>query len=110
MTKDRQESMRVGRKIGAILGGLVFLVGGLVPGFYFGSYATLLMLSHLAGGPVEPGIIVRSLLVIGSVVGIFCTGAVSIVTGAVLGTVLGYVADLFRMPAKEGEKAEVTVK
>jgi len=102
MTKERQDSMRVGRKIGAMLGGLVFLVGGIVPGFYFGSYATVLMLSRLAGGPVEPSIIVRMLIVAGTVVGIACIGAVTIVSGAVIGTALGYVAALAGSPEGRG--------
>jgi hypothetical protein len=110
MTKERKEALRIGRKIGAVLGGAVFLIGGIVPGFYFGSFGTLLLLTKLAGGPVEPGILVRMLIVAGTVVGIFSIGAVSIVTGSVLGTALGYVADLFRLPAKEGEEAKVPVK
>ena len=110
MTKERQESMRVGRKIGAMLGGLVFLAGGIVPGFYFGSYATVLMLSRLAGGPVEPSIIVRMLIVAGTVVGIACIGAVTIVSGAVIGTALGYVADLAKLPSRGAQKAEAPIK
>ncbi|UCG78487.1 MAG: hypothetical protein JSV21_01230 [Nitrospirota bacterium] len=109
MTDERKKVLNVGRKIGALLGAIVFAVFGIVPGFYFGSYGTLVLLSHLAGGTVEPGIIVRMILVVGTLVGIFCIGAVSIVVGSVLGTAMAYVTDLFRMPAKAVEK-EATVK
>jgi len=105
MKTERTESMRVGRKIGAILGGLAFLAVGIVPGFYFGSFGTLMLLSKLTGGPMEPGILVRMMVVVGTVVGIFCIGAVSVVTGSIIGTALGYVADLFRLPAKAENKA-----
>lgn len=94
MTHERKRTMNVGRKIGAALGTLVFLVFGLVPGFYFGSYGTIMLLSHLAGGPVEPTTIVRMITVVGIVVGIFCIGATSIVLGSVFGTALGYVVDV----------------
>jgi len=108
MKTERTESMRVGRKIGAILGGLAFLAVGIVPGFYFGSFGTLMLLSKLTGGPMEPGILVRMMVVVGTIVGIFCIGAVSVVTGSIIGTALGYVADLFRLPAKAENKAAAT--
>lgn len=109
MTEERKKTLNVGRKIGAAMGAIVFAVFGIVPGFYFGSAGTLILLSHLAGGSVEPGIIVRMLLVVGSMLGVFCVGAVSIVVGAVIGTALAYLTDLVRMPAKTVEKA-VTVQ
>ena len=38
----KNESVKTGMKIGAAVGGLVFLVFGIMPGFYFGSYGTLI--------------------------------------------------------------------
>ena len=107
MTETRKNRMKVGMKIGAALGSLVFLVFGIVPGFYFGSYGTLVLLSHLAGGPVEPTTIVRMITVVGIVIGIFCIGAVSIVLGSVFGTALGYVVDAVSSLGKVKETAEV---
>jgi hypothetical protein len=40
----KNESVKTGMKIGATAGGLVFLVFGIMPGFYFGSYGTLILL------------------------------------------------------------------
>lgn len=94
MKEERKKTMKAGTKIGAALGALVFLVFGIVPGFYFGSYSVVVLLSHLAGGPVEPTTIVRMLTVVGIMLGIFCAGAVSIVLGSVFGTALGYVVDV----------------
>ncbi|GBD99950.1 hypothetical protein BMS3Abin07_01997 [bacterium BMS3Abin07] len=111
MTEERMKTLRTGRKIGALSGGIVFVVFGIVPGFYFGSAATVILLSQLAGGPLEPGIMVRMLLVVGTMLGLFCVAAVSIVAGSVVGTALAYVADIIRLPAKEGGKeASVPVK
>lgn len=110
MTEERMRTLKVGRKIGALLGGIVFVVFGIVPGFYFGSAATVILLSHLAGGPVEPGVLVRMLIVVGTVLGLFCTASVSIVGGSALGTGLAYVADLIKMPAREPEKATAESK
>src|SRR5512139_4214863 len=106
MTAGRTNTMKVGTKIGAAIGGLVFLVFGIVPGFYFGSYGTLLVLSHLAGKAVEPTTIVRMLTVVGIMLGIFCIGAVSIVLGSVFVTAMGYVVDVISNigTAKETEE------
>lgn len=108
MTEERKNTLNIGRKIGALVGGIIFAVFGIVPGFYFGSYGTLVLLSHLMGGPVEAGIIVRMLTVVGIIMGLFCTAAVSIIIGAVTGTALAYAADVVRMPIRAAEKAAVT--
>jgi hypothetical protein len=107
MTAGRTNTMKVGTKIGAGIGVLAFLVFGIVPGFYFGSYGTLVLLSHLAGGPVEPTTIVRMLTVIGIMLGIFCVGAVSIVLGSVFGTAMGYVVDVIGSLGRAKETEEV---
>ncbi len=82
-------TVKSGMKIGATRGGLVFLVFGIMPGFYFGSYGTLILLQKLMGGAVEPTLFVRAAIVIGIVIGISCAAAVSIVVGGLLGTVAG---------------------
>ncbi len=87
----KNETVKAGMKIGASIGGLVFVVLGIVPGFYFGSYGTLILLQNLMGGPVEPTLIVRAAVVMGIAVGIACAAAVSIVVGGLLGTAMGYV-------------------
>jgi hypothetical protein len=50
MNEERKRTMKIGTKIGAALGVIGFLVFGIVPGFYFGSYGVVVLLSHLAGG------------------------------------------------------------
>lgn len=107
MTEGRRNTMKVGTKIGAGIGVLAFLVFGIVPGFYFGSYGTLILLSHLAGGAVEPTTIVRMLTVVGIMLGIFCVGAVNIVLGSVFGTAMGYVVDVISGLGKTKKTAEV---
>jgi hypothetical protein len=107
MTAGRTNTMKVGTKIGAGIGVLAFLVFGIIPGFYFGSYGTLVLLSHLTGGPVGPTTIVRMLTVVGIMLGIFCVGAVSIVLGSVFGTAMGYAVDVVAGLGKVKETAEV---
>jgi len=48
--------------------------------------------------------------VVGIMMGLFCTGAVSIVLGSVLGTTLGYVVDVVSNFGKAKETAEVKVR
>ena len=104
MTEDRKRTMKVGTKIGAALGAIVFLVFGVIPGFYFGSYGTLVLLNHLAGGHIEATTIVRMITVVGILVGLFCIGAVSIVLGSVFGTSLAYVVDVIGSLGRETEE------
>jgi hypothetical protein len=102
----KNETVKAGMKIGATVGGLVFLVFGIMPGFYFGSYGTLILLQKLMGGSVEPTLFVRAAIVMGSVVGIACAATVSIVVGGLLGTALGYlVSPAARKEKQAAEKA-----
>jgi hypothetical protein len=87
----KNETVKSGMKIGATAGGLVFLAFGIMPGFYFGSYGTLILLQKLMGGTVEPTLIARAAIVMGIVVGIACAAAVSLVVGGLLGTAMGYI-------------------
>ena len=103
----KNETVKAGMKIGAVVGGLAFVVGGIVPGFYFGSYGTLILLQKLMGGTVEPTLFVRAAVVIGIVVGIACAAAVSIVIGGLLGTVLGSIVSA---PAALREKRAAAEK
>ncbi len=109
MTEERRRTMKVGTKIGAALGAIVFLVFGIIPGFYFGSYGTLVLLSRLAGGPVEATTLVRMITVVGILVGLFCIAAVSIVLGSVFGTALGWLVDAVGSLGRVKEEAEAKV-
>jgi len=85
----KNETVKAGMKIGATVGGLVFLVFGLMPGFYFVSFGALVLVQKLMGGTVEPTLIVRAAVVMGIVVGLACAAAASIVIGGLLGTSAG---------------------
>ena len=90
----KNETVKTGMKIGATVGGLVFLVFGIMPGFYFGSYGTLILLQKVMGGSVEPTLFVRAAIVMGIMVGIACVATVSLVVGGLLGTATGYLVSL----------------
>ncbi len=104
--KARKEMVRMGTKIGAVLGGIAFLAFGIVPGFYFGSYGILVLMNHLFGGPVQATVLVRLAVAAGVVVGITCIGSVSIVVGAIFGTAVGYVTEALTSMAGEKAPAE----
>ena len=97
-----------GMKVGAVLGGVIFLIFGIVPGFHYGGYGMLMLLSKIAGGPVEATLAVRMLLVLGVLMGITCVGALSIVLGSVFGTAAGVVVHAVSgVHAADEEKAAV---
>lgn len=104
--KARKEMVRMGTKVGAALGVVAFLAFGVVPGFYFGSYGTLVLLNHLFGGPLEATVLVRAATAIGIVLGISCVASVTIVVGAVFGTMIGILSEAVAGAAREKAPAE----
>ena len=103
----KNETVKTGMKIGAVVGGILFLVFGVMAGFYFGSYGTLFILQKLMGGAVEPTLFVRAAIVVGIGVGIAASATVSIVTGGLVGTLLGALVSAPKMMA---EKKAASVK
>jgi hypothetical protein len=89
-TKMKSANDKAGMKIGALVGGLVFAVFGIVPGFYFGSYGTLILL-HKLMGTVEPTLFVRAAVICGSLIGIASAAVVSLVLGGIAGMALGFI-------------------
>ena len=98
----KSETIKAGMKIGTTIGGLVFAVAGIVPGFSFGGFGTLILLQKIMG-TVEPTLFVRAAIVMGIGVGIACAATVSIVVVGLLGTLMGYVVSA---PATLREKKE----
>lgn len=106
-----RQTLKVGRNIGAALGAIAFLAVGLVPGFYFGSYGTIVLLSHLLGESLQGTVLVRAAVVVGTIMGIFCMASVSIVIGALFGTAMGWVTEAFSTaPEAEKSAAKATTK
>jgi hypothetical protein len=94
MKERKMEVMRIGMKIGAVLGGIAFLVFGIVPGFHYGGYGTLMLLNKIVGGPLEFTLGVRMITILGILLGILCLGFMSIVLGSVFGTLSGYIVNV----------------
>jgi hypothetical protein len=111
--KARKEMVRMGTKVGGALGAVAFLVFGIVPGFYFGSYGILVLMSKLFGGPLEATVLVRLATAAGILVGIVCVASVTIVVGAIFGTAAGYLLEALSSSAREkapSETAEVKAR
>jgi hypothetical protein len=101
----KNETVKTGMKIGATVGGLVFAVFGIMPGFYFGSFGTLILLQKLMGGVVEPTLVVRATVVMGIMVGIAAAATVCLVVGGLIGTAMGYVVSAPSAMRQASDKA-----
>jgi hypothetical protein len=111
--RARKDMVLMGTKVGAAIGVLAYLIFGIMPGFFFGSYGSLLVMSHLMGGvPVEPSMLVRVAVAVGVLMGEVCLASVSIVIGAISGTAIGYLVESVSAPAgvKEAEEAVAKTK
>jgi len=102
-------ALTIGRNIGAAIGAIAFLVVGLVPAFYFGSYGTIVVMSHFLGEALQGTVLVRAAVVVGTIMGIFCMASVSIVVGALFGTTVGWITEMLSAPAKETEAAKAAI-
>ncbi|HCC68916.1 MAG TPA: hypothetical protein DEP99_03415 [Nitrospiraceae bacterium] len=92
--KARKDIIAMGTKIGAAFGGLAFLFFGIIPGFYYGRYGTLVLLNNLFDGPVEPTVLVRIVVAAGIIIGIASVASLSLVVGAIIGTIIGYITEM----------------
>ena len=100
----KNANVKTGMKIGTLVGGLVFAVFGIVSGFYFGSFGTLILL-HKVMGTVEPTLFVRAAVVCGIVIGIASAAVVSLVIGGLAGMALGYVVSAPTAMRQDASKA-----
>lgn len=83
-------TVKTGTYLGATIGTIMFFLIGLMPGIYFGGYGTLSILHKLSGGPVDPSLMARVLVVCGMLIGVFSMATVSLVIGSLLGALFGY--------------------
>ncbi len=106
MNTNQIHTVKTAMKVGALIGGVVFLVFGIVPAFHYGGMGTVILLSKLAGGPLEFTLAVRMIVVLGILLGMLCLASVSIVLGAVAGTVSGYLVNAVSLVASHRAEAE----
>lgn len=104
--KARKDIVRMGTKVGAALGGIAFLIFGIIPGFYLGSYGTLVLINHLFGGALQATALLRVAIAAGTILGITCVAFASIVVGAIFGTAVGYASEAVTSLAKAKAPAE----
>lgn len=91
-TARTRQAVNAGRKRGAVLGVLVFLAMGLVPGFSLGCHAVLVLFAHMTGHPLAPGLLSGGLVAAGGMVGAITAASISIMAGWYGGGVLASVA------------------
>lgn len=107
MKTRKMSVIKAGMKVGAVLGGAAFLLFGIVPGFHYGGFATVMLLSKMAGGPLEFTLGVHIIVILGVLIGILSLGFMSIVLGSILGTVSGFFVDLLSPAAAPDTKGTI---
>ncbi len=82
--------IKKGRNIGSLAGGILYILFGLIPALYLSSRVTLILIPQFIGVPIQSEILVRILAITGTVLGLFLTGTLFIVLGAVTGTLISH--------------------
>jgi hypothetical protein len=77
----------VGTVIGAMAGVVLFAIFGLLPAFRFGSFLALFLVYKVTGKSVEPTPVARALIIAGALLSIACGAAISLIGGALLGSI-----------------------
>jgi hypothetical protein len=76
--------------IGALAGGVCFVVFGLMRAFYSGGLSAVIILNTLKGRPIKPSPFVRIMVAAGIIAGIILGIVVSMLLGGVVGGVIEY--------------------
>lgn len=76
--------------IGAIAGGICFVVFGLMRVVYAGGFSIVIILSKLKGRPTEQSPLVRIMVAAGIIISIILGITVAMVLGGVVGGVIEY--------------------
>ena len=76
--------------IGALAGGICFVVFGLRRAVYAGGLSIVVILNKLRGKPIGQSLLVRIIIAAGIILGVFSGMAVAMVLGSVVGGVIGY--------------------
>lgn len=80
--------------IGAGVGLALFLAVALLPAILYGGYAGLLLAGGIVGTPVEPGFVVKALVIFGMVLGVVAVGSLFAVVGAAAGAGIGVITSI----------------
>ncbi len=75
---------------GTAVGFVSFLLIGLVPALYFGGFAGLVLAGGIFGAPVPQTLLAQGLVAFGMVLGVMAVGAMFLVGGAFVGSMLGW--------------------
>jgi predicted nucleotidyltransferase len=95
MTEEIRKVLTAGRKRGAVIGALLFVVAGLGPGMWLGSMTAVLLLSHLTGSAAEPGGSAAAIVAAGAAVGAVTAFVICITAGMFAGAALAPAGGLF---------------
>ncbi len=80
----------IGIVIGALAGGLFFIVFGLIRAVHRGGFSIVLLLNKLIGKPVTPTPLIRLLIAAGIILSIILGVAVSLLLGGTIGGIIEY--------------------
>ncbi|MCK4911094.1 MAG: hypothetical protein KAR83_05610 [Thermodesulfovibrionales bacterium] len=109
MKEGAKQTVRAGAKIGGLAGVILFVVFGLTPALFLGGSGAIMVLAAITGGPVEPSVLMRALIVVLSVTGIMAVAACFTMVGSAVGAGLGYVAEAMS-PSRASSSEEPAAK
>jgi predicted nucleotidyltransferase len=112
----KRDILRRGKNTGALIGGVIYLIFGLLPSLQISSYLALVLLARLPVRGVESELIVRVVMIAGDLVGVLLSVSLFVVSGAVSGILTAHgiysVSEFLRHLSGEvpGERPVLVIK
>lgn len=75
--------------VGGIIGLIIFLAVGLLPAIVYGGFAGVALAGAIYSTPLQAGLIVKGIILLGMVAGLLSTASIFTVLGAVFGAGVG---------------------
>jgi hypothetical protein len=95
---ERIEMSRKGLYLGTGIGLILFFLIGLLSGSFFGGMAGLKIMEHISGGPLEPTLVTRGVVVLSMLAGVVASAVIFIGGMGVLGWAAGFVFEANKNP------------
>lgn len=107
METTLNQAMKEHGRLGAIGGLIVYAILGALPSLYVSSFGTVALLAWVTGSALEPSLLTRALIVIGSAAGFFIGAGIFALAGVAVGLAVGSVSEIWQ-EHKETQAKELT--
>jgi hypothetical protein len=98
---EKEVAVRDGRKVGGVVGAILFIAFGIIPGLHFGTLIGVKTTGAFLGTTSSPSVLMPVIISMGMLTGVLVAGLIFLVTGVSLGWLIGKIAAAIRVRKSE---------